>query len=233
MTTDDLLAEQLAYYRSRAAEYDDWWERRGRYDRGDEATARWLRERAEVFDKLDQVSLRGDILELAAGTGIWTDRLVRTARTVTVVDASPEMIRINRPRLGGAAASVSYTIADLFEWTPSRRYDAVVFCFWMSHVPESRLEAFFRMVNDGLRPAGRLFFVDGKREPTSTAVDHELPRNREEEVMVRRLNDGTEFRIVKIFRKPSDIERRARTQGLAVSVGETDTFFQYGVGTKQ
>jgi hypothetical protein len=51
--------------------------------------------------------------------------------------------------------------------------------------------------------------------------------------MVRRLNDGTEYRVVKIFRKPSDIERRARTQGLALSVSETDTFFQYGVGTKQ
>jgi hypothetical protein len=42
---DALLAEQVAYYRARAPEYDDWCERRGRYDRGPDHTARW---RAEV-----------------------------------------------------------------------------------------------------------------------------------------------------------------------------------------
>ena len=35
-TTEDqtLLREQLDYYRARAAEYDQWWLRQGRYDRG-------------------------------------------------------------------------------------------------------------------------------------------------------------------------------------------------------
>ncbi len=36
---DELLGEQAAYYRARAPEYDDWWQRTGRYDRGPEATA--------------------------------------------------------------------------------------------------------------------------------------------------------------------------------------------------
>jgi hypothetical protein len=31
---DELITEQLEYYRARAVEYDDWWERRGRYDGG-------------------------------------------------------------------------------------------------------------------------------------------------------------------------------------------------------
>jgi hypothetical protein len=29
-----LLTEQARYYRERAGEYEDWWYRRGRYDRG-------------------------------------------------------------------------------------------------------------------------------------------------------------------------------------------------------
>jgi len=37
-----LLAEQARYYRERAGEYDDWWFRRGRYDRGADANARWF-----------------------------------------------------------------------------------------------------------------------------------------------------------------------------------------------
>ena len=29
-----LLGEQKAYYQARSSEYDEWWERRGRYDLG-------------------------------------------------------------------------------------------------------------------------------------------------------------------------------------------------------
>jgi hypothetical protein len=37
---NDLLEEQRRYYRARAGEYDDWWFRRGDYDRGpDENTS--------------------------------------------------------------------------------------------------------------------------------------------------------------------------------------------------
>lgn len=43
-----LLAEQVDYYRERAAEYEDWWFRRGRYDHGDAANAAWFAEAAEV-----------------------------------------------------------------------------------------------------------------------------------------------------------------------------------------
>ena len=38
---DDTLREQIAYYRARADEYDEWFLRRGRYDHGDAENARW------------------------------------------------------------------------------------------------------------------------------------------------------------------------------------------------
>src|SRR6266508_6846961 len=56
-------------------EYDEWWQRRGRYDRGSEENARWFSERTEVLTAFDRLDLRGDVLELAPGTGIWTERL--------------------------------------------------------------------------------------------------------------------------------------------------------------
>jgi ubiquinone/menaquinone biosynthesis C-methylase UbiE len=36
------------------------------------------------------------VLELAGGTGIWTEQLARDAVELTVVDASPEMLAMNR-----------------------------------------------------------------------------------------------------------------------------------------
>jgi demethylmenaquinone methyltransferase/2-methoxy-6-polyprenyl-1,4-benzoquinol methylase len=186
---DKLINEQLEYYRARAAEYDDWWERRGRYDRGPDANATWFVERASVEAAFDALALQGEVLELAPGTGIWTERLARTAKRITAVDGSPEMIMLNRARLGPSSSAVRYVVADLFSWKPDRAYDGVVFCFWLSHVPRERLDRFAATVASGLRPGGRVFLLEGKRVPTSTAVDHMLPPGGEE-VMTRRLNDG-------------------------------------------
>ena len=225
----DTLQEMMAYYRARAAEYDEWFYRRGRYDRSPETNARWFREVDEVLAALDAFAISGDVLELAPGTGIWTERLLRTARSITAVDASPEMVALNRARV--ASDRVSYSLADLFTWRPERTYDAVFFGFWLSHVPVERLDAFLGMVAAALRPGGQLCFVDGRREPTSTAADHRLP-DPGSQVMTRRLNDGREFQIVKIFYEPAALEARCTSVGLDVAVRETETYFMYGLGRR-
>ena len=46
----------------------------------------------------------GEVLELACGTGLWTVELARHAASITAVDASPEVLEINRSRLREARA---------------------------------------------------------------------------------------------------------------------------------
>ncbi len=226
-----LLAEQADYYRARAPEYDRWFQRLGRYDRGEAATAQWVAEIETVRQALAGLPIDGgDVLELAPGTGIWTEQLVDRATHLTAVDASAEMIEENRLRLGGRAGSVSYIQADLFDWQPEHGYDAVVFCFWISHVPDARLDGFLRGVANMLRPGGSIFFLDGRREPTSTAGDHVLPDHGE--VVTRRLDDGREFRIVKNFWEADELASRCLDAGLDVEMLETAAYFQYGIGTR-
>ena len=78
---DRLLAEQQAYYRARAPEYDEWWQRRGRYDRGSDLAEEWDRQVAQVAAALETFGATGDVLEMAGGTGWWTARLARTTRS--------------------------------------------------------------------------------------------------------------------------------------------------------
>ncbi len=223
------LDEMVAYYRARAAEYDEWWYRRGRYDRGPEMRARWFAEVALVEAALDGCDMSGNVLELAPGTGIWTERLVRVARSVTAVDASPEMVAINRARV--ASDRVSYVLADLFAWRPDRAYDAVFFGHWLSHVPHERLDAFLATVAAAVRPGGTLFFVDNRPEPESTASDHRLPEAGAQ-VMTRCLNDGRSFEIVKVFYEPAELAARFAAAGWSVDVRATPTYFIYGLGTR-
>lgn len=230
--TDHLLAEQLGYYRARAGEYDRWFRREGRYDRGADARAAWFAEIGEVRAALGELPIDGcDVAELAAGTGIWTEALAARAAHVTAVDASPEMIAENRRKLGPRAGRVTYVAAGLFQWHPGRTWDAVVFCFWISHVPQARLDGFLSQVAAMVRPGGWVFFLDGRPEPTSTAADHVLP-GQGEEVMVRRLDDGCEYRIVKNFWPAPELEERCRRAGLDVAVFETPAYFQYGRGIR-
>ncbi len=226
---EGLLAEQLTYYRARAPEYDAWFRREGRHDRGPEATAAWFREVDTVRAALDALPLEGaEVLELAAGTGLWTEPIAARARHVTAIDAAPEMIRANRARLGLLAERVTYQQADLFAWEPDRTWDAVVFAFWISHVPQARLDGFLRTVARALRPQGSVLFVDALREPSATARDDALPAP-DEEVMTRHLDDGSAYRIVKNYWDPQALERRCVAAGLPVTVHRTPRYFLYGV----
>ena len=227
-----VLDDMRDYYRARAAEYDEWFYRQGRYDHGAAANARWHREAAEVFAALDELAVGGDVLEFAPGTGIWTERLVRTADSVVAFDASPEMIDLNRAKLAGRGGErVTYQLGDIFAWQPDRAYDAVCFGFWISHVPLERLDGFLATVAAALKPEGKIFFVDGQRESSSTAADHRLPEA-EAQTMTRRLNDGREYQIVKNFFDPAALAARCARVGLDVTVRETATYFIYGAGRR-
>ncbi len=229
---DEALREQIKYYRARASEYDDWFLRRGRFDRGEDATRRWFEQVEQVRHVLSRLDLDDkDVLELAPGTGIWTEQLCARAAHLTAVDASSEMIALNRERLAERAAKVNFIEADLFEWRTSHHFDAVVFCFWISHIPASRLDDFLSKVAAMLVPGGTVFFLDARRDPSSTASDHVLP-SLDEEMMTRRLNDGREFCIFKNFWLPSQLEEKCRRAGLEVTVHETEDYFQFAVGTR-
>lgn len=226
---DTLLQQQIAYYRARASEYDEWFLRTGRYDRGAEANRAWFAEVTQVANQLDAFAPRGDVLELACGTGLWTQHLVRHASRVTAVDAAPEVIAINRERVG-PDAPVEYVRADLFSWSPSRQYDVVFFGFWLSHVPPERFEAFWGLVRSALAPQGRVFFLDSLYNESSTARDHTLEGDDAISV-TRRLNDGQTYRIVKVFHRPSELEARLKALGWDVTVEVTPSYFLYGSGT--
>jgi SAM-dependent methyltransferase len=224
------LQQQIDYYRARAPEYDDWFFRRGRYDRGPQANADWFADVALLRGTLEKFKPAGDVLELACGTGLWTEQLLPYARSLTAVDASPETLAINRARVG-AAAGVQFVQADLFAWHPQATFDVVFFGFWLSHVPPDLFEPFWRLVAGALRPGGRVFFVDSKFEPSSTARDHVL-ENAQADSVVRRLNDGREFQVVKVFYRPGELQARLRSLGWSADIRETPRYFLLGEATR-
>lgn len=229
----DLLDHQIAYYRARAAEYDAWWFRQGRYDRGEANNAAWRTDVAAVERSLfAMLAARrpAKVLELACGTGLFTRHLAPRVVALTAVDASPEVIAINRARV--ASPRVSYVEADLFDFEPAERYDCVFMSFWLSHVPRARFDAFWATLRRALVPNGLVWLIDSAHDPTSTAADHPRP-DAEAGIVTRRLDDGREFRIVKVFYEAPALERRLAQCGFDAAIARTARYFLHGEARPQ
>ncbi len=230
MDVDALLAEQVAYYRARAAEYDDWWERRDRYDQGPEFLGWWRSEIGRLAAWIAGEAPLGRVLELAAGTGNLTVLLAPHAESLVAVDTSVEALEVNRAKTAGS--DVRHVVGDVFAWQAAERFDTVAFGFWLSHVPAAYFDRFWERVVSWLAPGGRALFVDNRLPDGDGRRRHRLTADSVNDYGAgtarRTLRDGRSFDIVKVFWDPADLERRLAESGWGARVGRTDGAFIHG-----
>jgi SAM-dependent methyltransferase len=192
---DEVLADQIGYYRRRAGEYDAT-------AYGDVAAAR-----ERIARLVAQMNPTGRLLEIACGTGLWTEAVARAADTVVAIDAAPEALAIARDRV--KSTNVVFDVADVFSWTTDDRFDVIFFSAWLSHVPTSRFEQFWQILRRLLAEDGRVLFID----------EHVDVREKEayvpgaDEIVERRLRDGRKFRVVKNFVEPRSLRDRLLNLG--------------------
>lgn len=219
-----IVAAQVEYYRARAPEYDEYYERTGPFDLGVDANLVWRGELDQVQSWLD-THVRVSVLDVAAGTGWWTERLARLADRVVALDAAPEMLAINRAR--NAGAGVTFVEGDVFAYQPRQRFDVVFFGFWLSHVPGDRFVEFWRLLSEWLAPGGRVLLVDNM-ESSAPWIQERPIGQPHSELMTRRLNDGRTFTIVKTHWTPDLLGRQLDDIGWATALNATSKYFVFG-----
>ena len=223
--TPDPDAEMRAYYEARAPEYDDWYLRRGRYERGPVHDAAWAAELDAAGRWLDALPIAGEIVELAAGTGWWSP-LLASKGELSLYDAVPATLERARERLVAHRLRAHLHVRDAWA-EPDRAVDAVFTGFWLSHVPRARLDEFVALVRRWLKPGGTFAFIDSRLDPQSSAADHPAPAD---DASVRRLDDGREFTIVKVYYEPTDLAAALSRAGFVdARVLTTGRFFLTGV----
>ncbi|XTP08272.1 trans-aconitate 2-methyltransferase [Streptomyces albus subsp. chlorinus] len=206
----DWTERQIAYYRARAAEYDRAYDIRMHKPR--------------LVKALDELPISGDILELACGTGQWTQLLSDRARSLTALDAAPEMLRIARARMRGLATR--FIEADIFTWEPDRQYDTVFFAFWLSHVPPVEMEAFWHLLKWALAPGGCVVFLDdslAKAELEEPVAEAQVPTVR------RRLSDGSQHLTVKVLHDAPSLTSQLNDLDGEAHIEPIDTYHIAGV----
>lgn len=228
----DPSREMVDYYEARAPEYDDWYLRRGRYARGAVHDAAWNAELDAAGRWLDGLPWRGRLVELAAGTGWWSP-LLASRGELSMFDAAPATLDRARERLVAHGLRAHLHVRDA--WLPpdpavggEGSADGLFTGFWLSHVERDRLGRFLGIARRWLRPGGRYAFIDSLPDPASGAADHPAPVG---DAALRRLADGREFRIPKVFRAPDEYRTALEAAGyVEVEVTTTGRFFVLGTG---
>ena len=214
--------ELVPYYEARAAEYDEWYLRRGRYSHGLVSDMAWEMELAVASTWLDGLPLGGEIVELAAGTGWWT-ALLAAKGDLHAYDAAGAPLDRARSRLVAHGLRAHLHVRDAWA-APDRAVDALFSGFWLSHVPRRRLADFLGIARAWLRPGGIYAAIDSQPDAASGTVDR-LPAPTPD-LARRRLANGREFTIPKVHYRSDELAEALRSAGFVdVEVGSSGRFF--------
>jgi demethylmenaquinone methyltransferase/2-methoxy-6-polyprenyl-1,4-benzoquinol methylase len=183
---ESVRADQIAYYRARAPWYDDGYECLGEYDRGPELNAQWRRDLEQVERALLAAPLHGDCVELGAGTGYWSERVVDRVERLWALDAAPEAMHVARTRLGIRATKVQFETVDLWRWRPARVWDSAVAFFFLEHVPDEVLPGLLAALHGALRPGAPFFVAEGAAQDFSPVLETRSIEHRGFDVVERR-----------------------------------------------
>lgn len=204
------MSDLLDYYAQRAAEYDQIYEKPER-----QRDLAWLR------DRLPQLLAGRDVLEIACGTGYWSERLVTTSRSLHCTDATAEVLQIARARLRGRA---TFAIADAYALDSiAGTFDGFFAGFFWSHVAREQLAGFVAHANCRLGAGARVVFLDNRFVAGSSTPIAEADAAGNTYQM-RTLSDGSRHRVLKNFPTADEL-RRVLHGAKGLQIEETDYYW--------
>ena len=179
---------QLArYYRERAEEYDAIYTKPERQD-----------DLATLHDLVPRLVEAASVLEIAAGTGYWTQAMSATAAAISATDINAETLDVARGREYGPA-TVTFRRADAYalDQVPGQ-FGTVFIGFFWSHILRADVPRFLDGVHARLGPGARMIVLDNRYVPgSSTPISRTTQAG--DTFQRRVLSDGRDFEIVKNF----------------------------------
>ena len=180
------MDELRTYYAARAREYDRVYAKPER-----QADLRAI----EAW--LPSLFVAAPVIEIACGTGYWTQFIAPVAASLLALDSSVETLQIARRRVSGT--NIDFVVADAYSLpAAAARFDAAFAGFWFSHVPRMRWSEFLGELHAALRPGARVVLLDNRYvEGSSTPVAARDPAG--DTWQLRLLEDGSTHRVLKNF----------------------------------
>lgn len=155
-----------------------------------------------------------EVIEVACGTGYWTQHLAPRAARMVATDGTAEPLAFARLRPG--TEGVTYRQADAYALPPDLgMFDGAFAGLWFSHVPLAARMSFLAGLHRHLRPRARVILIDNNEVQlndfpiTETDADGNTYQH-------RTLRDGSVHRVLKNF--PGERELRDLVAPFACAV---------------
>jgi len=199
----DKLAD---YYAKRATEYERIYAKPER-----QADLAALRAR------IGKIFAKKTVLELACGTGYWTEVIAGRAMQLTALDANEEVLQIARTK-SLPDGRVEFVKGDCYQPPDfGRRHDGLFAGFWWSHVPLEKLDEFLRKTTAMIKPGALIAFLDNRYvEGSSTPVSRKDAAGNS--YQTRTLDDGSTHEVLKNFPSEGELIRLASRHGWGAHV---------------
>ena len=146
------------------------------------------------------------VLEIACGTGYWTQFLIREARSIVAIDANRETLEVAAEK-SWPPGRVDFNAADAYSLAVELGvFDAAFAGFWWSHIPVGDRSRFLGSLDRRLIPGARVVLLDNLFVAgSSTPISHRDEAGNT--YQRRRLDNGDEHVVLKNF--PSESELNA------------------------
>ena len=145
-----------------------------------------------------------DVLEVACGTGYWTQSIARSARSIVATDLNPEVLDIARQKDYGSCR-VTFLESDVYSLANVVPHCTAGFHgFWWSHIPSQEIDTFLRAFHSKLPSNVKVVMIDNAYvEGSSTPISRKDTYGNT--YQIRRLEDGSEHEVLKNFPSSSDL----------------------------
>jgi len=201
MSADTTMVD---YYARRAGEYERIYQKPERQD-----------ELSELKELLRSALHERRAVEVACGTGYWTEVAAASAASIAAFDINDSTLEIARSKSLNPA-KVTFAVGDAFQLPASdRQFDAAFAMFWWSHIPKSALSQFLRRLHATLLPGATVVLVDNTFVPgESTPITRtDVEGNT---YQTRRLDNGQTFEVLKNY--PTEEVFRELLHGCATQI---------------
>lgn len=185
----------VAYYAKRASTYEEIYQRPERQD-----------ELLTLQVRVQELMEGHDVLELACGTGFWTEQIAASAKSVYATDINPEMIELAKAKQL-PAGKATFALADLNTFQPDRPFTACFLGFWWSHVGRQDQVRFIAQLREKLGKDILLVMIDnGYVEEQSTPIARTDADGNT--YQFRTLPNGERYEVMKNFPTDSGLRKK-------------------------
>lgn len=209
------------YYSNRAGEYEKI------YNRNDDTRQK---EQYAIKEKIKEVFKDRKVIEIACGTGYWTEIISQVASKLTATDISEETL-IEARKKNLEYGKVDLKIADAYRLDEIQgEFNAGCANFWFSHIPKHRIKEFIEGFHKRLGKGSVVFMADNVYVK---GIGGELISKCDEAdtYKIRELANGEKYEILKNYYTKHELDTifEKYTTDLQIEVGSCFWWICYTV----